>query len=59
MTPTLEVPEAELDNNSIGHALRSVVMRRRNEIRVDNVQHNLMAFLKILGAFRAEDYAWP
>lgn len=30
-----------------------------NEIRVDNVQHNLMGFLKILGAFRAEDYAWP
>ena len=30
----LEVPEAELDNNSIGHALRSVVMGRRNWLHV-------------------------
>ena len=30
----LEVPEAELDNNSIGHALRSVVMGRRNGLHV-------------------------
>ena len=30
----LEVPEAELDNNSIEHALRSVVMGRRNWLHV-------------------------
>ena len=30
----LEVPEAELDNNSIEHALRSVVMGRRNGLHV-------------------------
>lgn len=30
----LEVPDAELDNNSIEHALRSVVMGRRNWLHV-------------------------
>lgn len=30
-----------------------------NVIRVDNVQHNLMAMLNILQAFRPEDYKWP
>lgn len=30
-----------------------------NVIRIDNVQHNLMAMLNILQAFRPEDYKWP
>lgn len=34
MARYLEVPEAELDNNSIEHALRSVVMGRRNWLHV-------------------------
>jgi hypothetical protein len=30
-----------------------------NVIRIDNVQHNLMAMLNVLQAFRPEDYEWP
>lgn len=30
-----------------------------NVIRIDNVQHNLMAMLNVLQAFRPEDYKWP
>lgn len=29
-----------------------------NVIRIDNVQHNLMAMLNVLQAFRPEDYKW-
>ncbi|MBI1181743.1 MAG: hypothetical protein GC201_14420 [Alphaproteobacteria bacterium] len=30
-----------------------------NVIRVDNVQHNLMAMLKVLAAFKPDDYRYP
>jgi hypothetical protein len=30
-----------------------------NVIRIDNVQHNLMAMLKVLESFKPEDYKWP
>ncbi|MEN3974104.1 hypothetical protein [Emcibacter sp. SYSU 3D8] len=30
-----------------------------NVIRIDNVQHNLMAMLNVLQSFRPEDYKWP
>jgi transposase len=53
------VPEAEIDNNSIEHALRRVVMGRRNWLHVGRERTaNLLALRISCQRLKVESYAY-
>ncbi len=64
MTLTLEVPETELDNDSIEHALRNVVMGRRNWLHVrqevgGEKAANLFTLMGTCRRLGGEPYEYP
>ena len=46
--------EAVADKRRVVGGLRTTVYK--NDIRVDNIQHNLMAVMKITETFKPQDY---